>query len=457
MTATTAATRLALFGGEAAVPVSMRSAEWPVITPKDIFAVMRVLHSGTMMSIERNARDIPNLETEYARYVGVPHCLALASGTAALHACMAAAGVEPGDEVIVPALSFLASATAVMHQQGVPVFVDIEPDTYNIDPRRVEEKVTGRTRAIQVVHLHGLPADMDAVGEVARRRSVAVVEDYAQAHGATYRGVRAGAIGDANGASVMADKNLATCGEGGLFTTRSDVMRERVERLLMFSERELAMLWQDDASPDGGEDVDTLGFNYRFNPVQAAFARSQLRRLDELNALRQRNAGILDATLAGLPGLVPPVVPAGSTHVYYLYRFRIDPAAMGVDVPVGPLRRAFQDALLAEGVGAREWQNTPLPGLELFQRREGYGGGCPWTCQTPSQVEYRIEDYPVTLDVLESTLVLGREVLVPPDADQVRCHAKAFEKVYENRAALVDYARRIDDYRPPWEGVRRLA
>jgi dTDP-4-amino-4,6-dideoxygalactose transaminase len=456
MTMTVGATKLALFGGEAAVPVQMRSAEWPVITPKDIFAVMRVLHSGAIMSIERKARDIANLQSEYARYIGVRHCLALASGTAALHACMAAVGVEPGDEVIVPALSFLASATAVIHQQGVPVFVDIEPDTYNIDPRRVEEKITGRTRAIEVVHLHGLPADMDAVGTIAGPRSIAVIEDYAQAHGATYRGKLAGAIGDANAASVMADKNFPTCGEGGLFTTNSDALRERAERLFMFSERELAALWQDDTYADG-EDVDTLGFNYRFNPVQAAFARSQLHRLDEFNALRQRNASILDATLSGLPGLVPPVVPAGSTHVYYLYRLRIDPEAMGVDIPVGPLRRAFQDALLAEGVGAREWQNTPLPGLELFQRREGYGGGCPWTCQSPSNVEYRIEDYPATLATLESTLVLGREVLVPPDADQVRRHAAAFEKVYENRAELVDYARALDDYEPPWEGVRRLA
>lgn len=455
MSVTIAPAPLALFGGKPHIPVALRSAEWPVITPKDIFAVMRVLQSGSIMSIERRAHDIMSLETEYARYVGTKHCLALASGTAALHACMAAVGVEPGDEVIVPALSFLASATAVIHQQGIPVFVDIEPDTYNIDPRLIEDKVTGRTRAVEVVHLHGLPADMDGVGEVAQRRSLAVIEDYAQAHGATFRGRRAGALGDANGSSVMADKNLATCGEGGLFTTGSDEMRERAERLLMFSERELAKLWQDDSADD--EDVDTLGFNYRFNPVQAVFARSQLRRLDEFNALRQRNAAILDATLSALPGLIPPVVPEHSTHVYYLYRFRIDPQAMGVDIPVGRLRRAFQDALLAEGVGAREWQNTPLPGLELFQRREGYGGGCPWTCQTPSDVEYRIEDYPVTLNVLESTLVLGREVLVPPDADQVRRHAQAFEKVYANREALFEYARKLDDYEPPWVGVRRLA
>jgi perosamine synthetase len=446
---------LALFGGEAAVPVAWRSAQWPVVTTNDIFAVMRVLHSGTMMSIERSARDIPNFEAEYAKYVGTRHCLALASGTAALHACMAAVGVEPGDEVIVPALSFLASATAVIHQQGVPVFVDVEPDTYNIDPLRIEEKVTDRTRAIEVVHLHGLPADMDRVGEIARRRGIPVIEDYAQAHGATWRGVRAGALGDANGTSIMADKNLATCGEGGLFTTSSDAMRERAERLLMFSERELDALGEDPLGD--GEDVDTLGFNYRFNPLQAAFARSQLRRLDELNALRQRNAGIMNRTLAALPGLVPPSGPPESTNVYYLYRFRVDPAAMEVDIPAGRLRKAFQDALLAEGVGAREWQNTPLPGLELFQRREGYGGGCPWTCQRQSDVSYRIEDYPATLDVIESTLVLGREVLVPEDGDRVRCHAAAFEKVYASREAVFDYARRLDDYQPPWEGVRRLA
>lgn len=456
MTVSTAAgTTLALFGGEPMVPVEWRTAEWPVITTKDVFAVMRVLHSGTMMSIERGSRDIANLESEYARFIGARHCIALASGTAALHACMAAVGVEAGDEVLVPALSFLASATAVIHQQGIPVFVDIEPDTYNIDPQRMAEKITGRTRAVEVVHLHGLPADMDAVGELARRRSVAVIEDYAQAHGAFYRGTRVGAIGDANGASVMADKNLATCGEGGLFTTQSDELRERAERLLMFSERELATLWGEDPTQED-EDVDTFGWNYRFNPLQAAFARSQLRRLDELNGLRQRNAAILTETMAELPGLVPPVVPAGSTHVYYMYRFRVDPALMGVDIPAGPLRRAFQDALGAEGVGAREWQNTPLPGMELFSRREGYGSGCPWTCKSSNEVSYRIEDYPVTLDVLESTLVLGREALVPPDADRVRRIAAAIEKVYANRDAVCDYARQLD-YQPPWQGANRLA
>jgi dTDP-4-amino-4,6-dideoxygalactose transaminase len=453
MVATDAAAQLAMLGGEAEVKPEWRHVQHPTITPSDTFALMRVIKSGVLMSIEKNEREIPNLEREYGRYAGVKGVLAMASGTAALHAAVAACGVGPGDEVIVPALSFLASATAVMHHQGIPVFVDIDPVTFNIDPAKVVEKISDRTKAIQVVHLHGLPADMDPIRKIADEHGLKIIEDFAQAHGASYKGQKAGALGDVGGGSIMADKNLAACGEGGLLTTNSAPLRARAEELVMFNRSVLDAM--DDMSD--AEDVGyTMGWSYRISPLHAAFARSQLRRLDAMNELRTRNAAMVSATLNEIGWMVPPHVPAESTHAYYLYRFKVDPFAAGIDVPVGRLRKAVQDALLAEGVMAREWQNTPLPGQPLFQTKTGYGNGCPWTCKATNDVEYRIDDYPATLAVIEESLVLGREVLMAPDADQVRAVCRAFEKVATNLPEIAGYARELD-YQPPWIAAARLA
>jgi perosamine synthetase len=440
---------LALHDGTAAVPAGVVESQWPDVTEADIAAVVDTLRSGRLSWA--NDDQVRALESEWADYVGVDHCIALNSGTAALHAAVAAAGVGPGDEVLVPALSFLASASCVLHHQGIPVFVDVDPVTFTMDPDQLEQHVTPRTKAIIVVHLHGLPADMDAILAVARRHDLVVIEDAAQAHGATHHERIVGSIGDAGAFSIMAGKNLATAGEGGLLTTNDPELRNRADSVKMFGEQ---------VTVDGERDYNarTMGWNYRLSSILAAFARSQLTRLDSYTADVRAGAEQLARTLAELPGVIAPVVPDGRTHVYHHFRVRFDPAQAGLDLPIGVFRRAVHDALLAEGVPMIEYQNRPLPGQLLFKERVGYGGGCPWTCGKASRdVVYRAEDYPATLDVIRGSLVVGKRLCMASfrDPASIAAYEDAFVKVFSNLDAVRSYARGLD-YRDPWESGSRL-
>lgn len=440
---------LAINGGTPVVPPGVIDERWPIVSEDDVAAVAETLRSGRLSWINTDA--VPALEKAWAGYVGVDHCIAVNSGTAALHVAVAAAGIEPGDEVLVPALSFLASAVAVIHHQGVPVFVDIDPETFNIDPAALEERMSGRTKAIIAVHLHGLPADMDPILEVARRYGLSVIEDAAQAPGARYRDRLTGSIGDMGAFSIMAGKNLPTAGEGGLFTTDEAELRDRADSVKMFGER---------VRPGEARDYNalTLGWNYRLSPVLASFTLSQLKTF-EVNTRRVREgAERLSAALAEIPGLSPPHVPPDRTHVYHLYRFKTDPEAAGLDLGAGLFRKALQDAVSAEGVPLIEYQNRPLPGQTIFQEKIGYGRGCPWDCGRASrEVNYDIAEYPRTLEVIRSSLLIGRRLCMASfmKPENVELYAEAFRKVFAHLDELADYARRLD-YHEPWEEAVRL-
>jgi dTDP-4-amino-4,6-dideoxygalactose transaminase len=442
--------KLAVLGGDPIVPHGAIEERWPLVQDEDIEAVVACLKGGRLSWI--NNDEVPALEREWAEYVGSRHCLALNSGTAALHAAVAAVGVEPGDEVLVPALSFLASASAVIHHQGLPVFVDVDPRTFNLDPALIEERITGRTRAIIVVHLHGLPADMERILEVARRYGLAVIEDVAQAHGARYRQRKVGSLGDAAAYSIMAGKNLATAGEGGLLTTDDAELRDRADAVKMFGERL-------QPGTEREYNAHTMGWNYRFSALLAAFTRSQLRRLDASTERVQQGAETLAYHPRTLPGLEPPYVPADRTHVYHHFRFKVDPVAAGVDLPVGVFRKALQDAMTAEGVPLIEYQNQPLPGQVLFQERRGYGKGCPWSCGHASrEIVYQPREYRRTLEIIRSSLLVGRRLCMASfmDPRAIDLYRQAFSKVFDHLDELVTYARRIS-YREPWEMAARLA
>ena len=258
--------------------------------------VKRVLDRGVLWG--PNAPEVSALQEEWAAYCGTRHCLMTNSGTAALHCAVVAAGVQPGDEVIVPAFSFVATAMAVLHQGAVPVFCDIDPVTHNLDPRALDARITQRTRAVMPVHAHGLPADMAPIRAVAARHGLAVIEDAAQAHGATYRGGRAGSLGDCAGFSLNGSKGLSA-GEGGLFVTDDDGARTVARRLAIFGE---------DTPPTAPGQYRAywshgVGWNYRSHELTAALARSQLRRLDRYNRTAQENARRLNAILSAFPGL----------------------------------------------------------------------------------------------------------------------------------------------------------
>jgi perosamine synthetase len=437
--------KLALFGGEARW-ASERSLEapWPDVGEAEVEAVQRVLTSGQFVGIHHP--EVEALEAEYARYAGTKYALALGSGTAALHAAVAAAGCQPGDEVIVPALTFLASASAVLHHLAIPVFADIDPLTFNLDPASVASHISPRTRAIMAVDLHGLPADYAALRAIADSAGLVLVDDAAHATGARHHGQKVGSLADITCTSIMPAKQLATCGEGGLFTTDHVDFLNRASMVRMFGE----VIRKGEPR---AYNAYTLGWNYRMNPIQAAFARCQLQRLDDHAATFSENGAFLSAGLHELPGLVPPVIPDGLSHVYHMYRLRFDPQAAGLDVPAGRFAQAVHEAMDAEGLPLRFYQNIPVPGQTMFQLREGFGGGIPWTLPGARDIRYDLEAYPVTLEVLEGTRCLGRPGTSGPNyfgqRKTMQAYLDGFHKVWENLPEIARHAAEID-YAPPW-------
>jgi perosamine synthetase len=438
-------TKLALLGGDPVCPPDrVLESPWPMVHLDDQAAVERVIDSGQFIGIHHP--EVEAFEQEYAAYVGTRYALALGSGTSSLQAAVAAAGCLPGDEVIVPALTFLASASAVLHQLAIPVFVDIDPRTFNLDPDKVEAAITDRTRAILAVDLHGLPADYQALRVIARRHNLVVISDAAHAMGAVYHGRKAGGLGDINGTSLMPAKQLPTCGEGGVFSTDNPEYLNRASMVRMFGE--IVRKGQPRAY-----NAYTLGWNYRISPIQAAFARCQLRRLDANSAAFTSNGAHLAAGLRELPGLVPPWIPDGSTHVYHMFRFRADPQAAGMEVEPGRFAQAVEDAMAAEGLPLRLYQNTPVPGQAMFQLREGFGNGIPWKLAGAHDQHYDIEEYPVTLSVLEATRCIGRPGSSGPNyfgnRETIDLYLEGFRKLWDHLRELRGYAADLD-YRPPW-------
>ena len=442
--------RLAMLGGSRSVPRELAHVDWPIVTDEDRAAVLRALDSGRLISNAEGEREVLALEGEWAAKVGVRHCAAVSSGTAALQLALGALGVGPGDEVLVPALSFVASALAPLHQLAVPVFVDVDPVTFNLSPADMERRITPRTRAVIVVHLHGLPADMDEILAIADRRGIRVIEDAAQAQGAVYRGRQAGAIGRVNCFSLNVAKNLPTCGEGGLVTTDDAELHEAVVMARQFGE-----------SLKEGEERSyvshVLGWNHKLNVIQAAFTRSQLTRFDEYERARAVNVDRFLARLAELPGLRVPSAAPDRTHAWHILRFRFDPTAMGLEGAVpGAVRRALHRALRAEGVPISQYQLVPLPAQRVFQERKGYGRGYPWAVPGLPEMTYDVREYPGAIDAIEASLTLQKRHLNPFAIAQLERYADGFEKVWRHLDVVGNVARSMD-YRPAWERAVAVA
>jgi perosamine synthetase len=412
--------KLAILGGPPAVPRRGGRAglTWPVVTEADEQAVLDCLRAGDFTCLSRGGHgEVERLERDWASHIGSRHCVAVSNGTTGLALALAALGVGPGDEVLVPALSFVASAFAPLHLAAVPVFVDVDPVTYNLDLRHAAARVSPRTRAVMPVHLHGLPADMDGVRALADRHGLGVVEDAAQAHGATYGGRQVGTLGDVSVFSLNVSKNLPTCGEGGLVTTGSDELHASVLAGRQFGERAPAGRPRDYVH-------ETVGWNAKLSSVQAAFTRSQLRRFDSNAASRQRNVTRFLDRLGGLRGLRTPVVPADRSHAWHILRFRTVPAEVGLDVPGPAFRRLVQRALHAEGVPVREYQTLSLPEQPVF-RDAGATGDCPVAAAT-----------------VRETFTLQHVHLHPDSGPVLDRYADAFAKVFSHLDALAAILRR---------------
>ena len=352
--------KLAVDGGEAVRRTPFPSL-WPALGEEDVAAAAEVLRSNRLTSLTGGF--VAEFEADFARYQGVRHALATSSGTTAIHLALAAIDVGPGDEVIVPAQTFIATATPVMYQRAKPVFVDIDPDTFNLLPSAVEAAITPHTKAIIAVHLNGHPAPMDELTALAERHGLVLIEDAAQAHGALYKGRKVGTIGRMACFSFWQDKIISTAGEGGAVITDDDALAERLARLRHHGE-----------GPSEGERKYyhlELGYNYRLSAVQAAVGRTQLSRLDEYLEARRRNAAYLTERLRALPEVQPPLVLKGCVHSYYRYicKLRTDLVTVPVD--------RFQTAVAVEGIPCFRPYPTPLHQQPVF-RNAGYGQvSCP--------------------------------------------------------------------------------
>lgn len=304
---------------------------WPVFDATEEEAILGVLRSGSWFLGER----VAEFERTFTEYCEAKHGVSVSSGTVALQVALEAAGVVLGDEVIVPSYTFIATASSVALVGGVPVFVDVDPDTYLIDPAAVEAAITEKTKAIIAVHIAGQPADLDALTAIAAKHGVLLIEDSAQAHAAAWKGRRVGAIGDLGTFSFQASKNL-NAGEGGFIVTDDEELQLRAWSI------------HNCGRAPGGEwyEHPLVGGNYRLTEMQAALALSQLRRLDEQTEKRTHSAALLTEQLSEIEGIRPLAVDERVTrHAFHLYVFRYDADAFG-----GASREQFLKALAAEGI-----------------------------------------------------------------------------------------------------------
>ena len=334
-----------------------------VIEDEDVAAVTEVLRSDWLTTGPLVAR----FEAAFASFVGAGHAVAASNGTAALHLCMLAAGVGPGDEVIVPALTFAASANCARYVGATVVFADIRSDTLTIDVGQVESLVTPRTRAIVAVDYGGLPADLEELANLTQRHGITLVEDACHAPGAEYRGRKVGSIAHLTAFSFHPVKHLTT-GEGGMVSTNDAALAQRLRAFRNHGistdhrQREQAGSWE--------YDMAMLGYNYRLNDVQCALGLSQLQRLPDTLARRRALAGRYQRALAPLSQLRLPVEPQDRRHAWHLYAIRVN----GVD-PAATRRRIFGE-LRAGAIGVNV-HYLPVY-LHSYYRALGYHEGlCP--------------------------------------------------------------------------------
>ena len=310
----------------------------PVIGEEEIEAAVRVLRSGYVVQ----GPEVAAFEDEFASLVDGRHCVAVNSGTSALVLALVGAGIGAGDEVIVPSFTFAATANCVRLAGATPVFADIDPDTFCLDPESVKSVISRHTAAIMPVHLYGQPADMDRLGELASAHNLAVFEDAAQAHGAALHGTPAGAFGEAACFSFYPTKNMHAL-EGGMVVTADTGLARRI-RLLRNQgmERQYAN--------------EMVGYNMRLTDVAAAIGREQLRKLPAWNEQRRTHAAVLNQGLAGLGSVRTPVIADGVTHVYHQYTVRV----------LADQRDELQAHLKDQGIGSAVYYPTPTHRLPPF-------------------------------------------------------------------------------------------
>ena len=357
----------------------------PIISDEEIEAVTEVLKSGMLAQGPK----VDEFQNKFAKYVEAKYGIATSSGTTALHTALVAAGIKPGDEVITTPFTFAATSNSILYTQAKPVYADIDAKTFNLDPAKIEEQITDKTKAIVPVHLYGQPADMDGILEIAQKYNLKVIEDAAQAHGAVYKSKKIGSIGDFGCFSFYPTKNMTT-GEGGMVTTNDEEYAEKAGMVRAHGESKRY-------------EQSLLGYNYRMTDIAASIGLVQLKHIDEFNKIRNENAKYLSEGLADVEGITTPVVADNVTHVFHQYTIRVSKD-----------RDTFQKFLTDNQIGTGIHYPIVLYKQPYYQALS-ITGNCPLAEEAASQV-ISIPVHPSLtteeLDTIIDTIKKGSEELL---------------------------------------------
>ena len=408
---------LALLGG---TPIRKRPfPSWPICNQAEEDRLIGALRSRKWGRLD--GAEVGEFESRFASMHGCKHGIAVVNGTVSLRIGLLAAGIRAEDEVIVPPYTFFSTASAVIEANAVPVFADIDMDTFNLAPGAVEAAITPRTRAIIPVHFAGQPADMDALTTLAEKRNLIVIEDAAHAHGASWRGRPAGSLGRLASFSFQSSKNM-TAGEGGIITTNDDALADAC-RSTHNCGRVPGGKWYEHHAISG---------NYRLGEFQGAVLNAQLDRLEQQTEIRDRNGRQLAAKIRQLPGLYPQERPADCTrHSYHLFMLRVDSAEFGAS------RDGIIGALRAEGIPCSGGYGFSLHRQPMFENK-AFG---PFLPHASSKLDYANVRCPNSDLLCQQCIWIEHRMLLGPEPD-IQDIAAAFEKIRDNCGALRDWARR---------------
>jgi perosamine synthetase len=420
---------LALLGGSKAINHDFR--KYNAIGSEEVTAATRIVKSGVLSRYLGcwepdfyGGDKVQEFENACAKYFGVKHAVTVNSWTSGLICAVGAIGIEPGDEVIVTPWTMCASATAILHWNAIPVFADIEPETFNLDPAAVEANITPYTKAIMAVDIFGHSCEIDALMALADKYDLKVITDTAQAPGALYKGGKTGTQSHIGGYSLNYHKHIHT-GEGGVLVTNDDAYCERLQLIRNHAEAVVK---------DKGVSnlANMLGYNFRLGEIECGIGLEQLKKLDDKVAGRQYIADRLNKGLAGLTGLRLPVVKNDCTHAYYIYPLVIDTEIL----PVG--REKLLKALTAEGIGGIGGGYVNVHLLPMYQEKIAYGShGFPWTSDICKRdVDYAKGICPVAEQLHEKSFMGFEMCLYELDDKDIDAIISAFHKVWDNRDVL---------------------
>jgi perosamine synthetase len=420
---------LALFGGAKTINYSF--ARYNSIGAEEVDAAKNVIESGVLSKFLGcwdpdffGGPKVQEFERDCEKFFSVKHAITVNSWTSGLIAAVGAIGIEPGDEIIVSPWTMCATATAILHWNAIPVFADIEPETFNLDPKSVENCITPYTKAILSVDIFGHSADMESLMSIAKKYNLKVISDTAQSPGAYYKGKYAGTVCDVGGYSLNYHKHIHT-GEGGIVVTNDDEIAERIQLIRNHAEGVVS-----------GKGVNNLtnmiGYNFRLGEIECAIGIEQLKKLKMLVASRQDAAERLNKGLKDLEGLRIPVVKADCTHSYYTYPIVLDVQQLGVP------RERICEALVAEGIEGLSSGYANLHLLPMYQQKIAYGSkGFPWTSDICNrEVDYKEGICPVAENLQSNSYLCYEMCLNNLDEADTDLLVSAFQKVWRHMESL---------------------